>query len=1131
MNNIVHLHAHNWFSYLDGYGSPESHVKRAKELGMTALATTNHNHLGGCLDFQRSCKEHGIKPLLGVELYYTKDTSILSLPANCRHELALRAAEKDGVIIEKKDTNKVIKEKIGKYEYDTKQFHILFIAKNQTGWNNLVKLQSEAAKVCTYNGRFICDDAMIDKYKEGLIMTTACLGSIVNNFIMKGEIEEAYAVLDKWHKMFGENFYIEIQPLCNEEQLVCNMHLIEYATNNNVKLVATNDVHYANESDIDNHDTLLCIGIGKIKDDPDRMRYDEEFWIRTREEMRLAFARQFEDSFNEYKDIIESALDNTNEVADKVEDDIVIGSKTPILPKVKIPGKFTPEQYLTVESYKNLFKYLKDHSECKPAEYLARLDLELNVINSKGYADYMLIMKNLMQWCESQDIPTGPGRGSAAGSLCLFVNRITKCVDPIKYGLLFSRFLTMDRKDLPDIDSDFSFLKRDRVIQHLKDTYGEECVSFISNNVELGVKNGLKDIGRVLNIPFSVMNGITAEIDLIINEAPSISFKDLDNLKNEDEIAYNRFKVLEQSNAKLFKIARELEGSPRNQGVHASGVLITPMPISDIFPVRYNDGSQVVMYTGPQVESIGGVKLDILGLKTLDVLDLTVKSVHPEATIYQLYDTVDNYLSNEEMFASLNRKETEGIFQLESNMFKGLISEIPQTNIDDITVLTSLGRPGPLSAGLHTELANRKKGESPISEPLPGTMHIVEDSMGVLVYQEHTMRISQVVAGFNDSQADSFLRKAQAKKKKSLMELCDQWFVYGKINEEPPIGYNEEDKDQPFYDPKGKYGDPIKGGIANGYDKKELKDYCKKIEGFCSYLFNKSHASCYSFLSCCTMYCKTFYKTQFFASLMSLQTKQEKIDLYCRIAGNYGIEIKAPDINLSNEFFTAKDKTILYGLGSVKGVGDAAIPNIIANRPYKDINDAYTKIGKKSFNKKVGEALIKVGAFDFINENRNALLNEYQTIRKAKKEEAFDELGYSESVCIQYEQDLLGTAITYKPFWDTVLEGETITVYMTIDDIIEKVDKRGGLMANLKVTIEKCKVDGIVFASLYSKNIGKFSLAKEEGSAILAKIKKDDKGKFILSSLENKPPKKMQSKTNPGGMINSFSNIIESLTS
>ena len=725
----------------------------------------------------------------------------------------------------------------------------------------------------------------------------------------------------------------------------------------------------------------------------------------------------------------------------------------------------------------------------------------------------------------------GPGRGSASGSLCLFVNGITKCIDPIKYGLLFSRFLTMDRTALPDIDTDFSYLNRQRVIQYLKDKYGEECVSFIGTYTEMGVKSGLKDVGRVLNIDFATMNALTKKIDEWTDEAPSIKFKDLDKLADGDErdrAIYQEFKATEEQYPELFRLARAFEGTPRNQGVHASGILVTPMPINDMFPTRTDkEGNRVTLYTGPQAEMVGGVKLDILGLKTLDVLDLTIKAVHPSATVYQLYDEVDKHLDDAEMFNSLNRKETEGIFQLESALFKGMISDILPKNINDISVITSLGRPGPLSAKMDKIYAQINRGEIEAKEPLRGTWHIVENALGTICYQEHVMRIAQVVAGFDDNQADSYLRKALAKKDPVKMELCKQWFIYGKVNTEPSNDLN----DKTYYDPEAKHGREILGGVNNGYTAEELEAFWEGIKGYASYLFNASHAACYSFISLCTMYLKTYYRPQFMAALLSLQSKQEKIDLYCKVAQGYGIEVTTPDINLSNENFTAVDNKILYGLGSIKGVGATAIPTLIACRPYNDLADAYEKAGKKAFNKKVGESLIKAGAFDFLNSNRNSLLNAFQDVRNAKKEERYDEDAYGEDLCTEYEKAVLGSAITYRPFWDTVQPGEVVTVTMKLNSVREKVDKNGNMMAFINVNISNMDIKGVVFASTYCKNVDAFDM--NLNTEVYAQIKKDDKGGFIVNKVLKTPPKTIKNKQNnvTEEMINSFDDLLSKMAS
>lgn len=455
---FVHLHLHTSYSFLDGFNDPYEAAKRAKELGMTAMAITDHNHLAGVIDFQKACYEEGIKPLLGVELYYTWDTNILSMSLDDRTKWAVERAKANGVEIPKGIKKKDLRELIAPYEYDTRQYHVLFIAMNQTGWKNLVKLQSEAASKCTFNGRYLVDNELLRKYNEGLIMTSACIGSPVNHLFIEGRDEEAIQILNTWKEIFQERFFIEIQPLDLHLQWTANVKLIKWAKENNVKIVSTNDVHYTRKEDHDDHDTLLCIGIGRFKDEEDRMRYSNDYWIKDYDEMLESFAKQIqsmkENDFDgkelfdeeEYIKAAIEGLDNTNLIAEMCTD-IKLGSDTPLFPKIDVPKGHTPESWLTLKCYQALYRYKKRNPEINLKIYEKRIVDELRVINPKGFAPYMLIVEDLVKNC---GVITGPGRGSAAGSLVLFLLGVTKEIDPIKYNLLFFRFLTADRTSPPD---------------------------------------------------------------------------------------------------------------------------------------------------------------------------------------------------------------------------------------------------------------------------------------------------------------------------------------------------------------------------------------------------------------------------------------------------------------------------------------------------------------------------------------------------------------------------------------------------------------------------------------------------------------------------------------------------------
>jgi DNA polymerase-3 subunit alpha len=1087
-NKFVHLHLHTTYSFLDGANKISDCIKRVKELNMDTVAITDHNHIGGWLDFKQACEDNNIKPIYGCEMYQTWNTNILSLTADDRRQLAINTYTVDtGLTIPekvngKKITKKQVDEIIKDYIYDTKQYHLILLAMNQTGLNNLIKLQSEAADKCTYNGRFCCDFEMLREYNEGLICLSACLGGMIPSAIKHGDINKARELIEEYQSIFGDRFYLEIQPLAVNEQKLVNRQIIDLANQYGIKYVATNDVHYTLESDADDHDTLLCVGIGKMKNDPDRMRYENEFWIRSYDEMRNAFQRHIALTEEE----IDTALNNTLLIANRIEDNLSMGSKTPLFPKVEIPEGLTAEQYLINKSYKGLYKYYKENSDIDIIKYEKRLAEELDIINTKGFAPYILKIIENVEYCESVDIPIGPGRGSAAGALTLFVNGITKVIDPIKYELLFFRFLTKDRKDPPDVDMDYAYYGRDKLISHLEEQHGQECVSHIGTITVMGVKSGLKDFGRVLGLPFEESNNISKEIDIITDKAPGIKFKDLDGLLDDANdcintneqlynsliAKYNKFKTLENRYPELFRLARKFEGTPRNMGVHASGVLVMPCNVTDYFPTRTVDGIRVALFTGPQLESLGAIKLDILGLKTLDVLDKTIKAVDPNLKVNDLYKEIQNHLDDGELFHMVQQKETEGLFQMESNLFKSIIGDILPTDIKDLCAILAIGRPGPLSAGMHTQYANRKNGFEIAIPQLRGTDEITESTYHTIIYQEQIMLIAKKIAKFNDAQTDSLCRKPLAKKKKDLMEIFRKCFIFGKVNSELPEDYDETDINQPYYDTKGKYGDPILGGIHCGYTIEELEDFYEKLKGYASYLFNKSHSATYAVITLCTMFLKIKYPAKFLAALLSMQTEEEKINTYSKVASDLGIKINTPDINKSEVDFIEDNNTILYGFKSIKGLGQASIDKILEFRPFNSLQDCIDKMTKKYANKRVLVGLISSGAFDSFNSNRYELLNEMMDIRKDKDDRYTPDM-YDIESCVALEKKFLGTSLSYDEWWNTILDGDNFEQTFSLIDVTEKLDKKNNMMAFATLSIQGTEIKTLIFSSIYNKT--KFS--------------------------------------------------------
>lgn len=711
MSNLTHLHVHTSYSFLDGMCKPHELIARAKELGMSSIAITDHNHIGGSYDFQKECKNQGIKPILGLEAYWTEDMTELSKPSEERnldsYKKALEAAEitltEYDVITKKTKNSKIkvteVKEKCKPYAYDTHQYHIIFLAMNQTGWNNLIKLQSEAAVNCTFNGRFLCDNKLIEKYNEGLICTTACVANRIARYINRDKNEAAAKqLLLSWFNIFKDRFYLEIQPLNLKDQINVNKFYLKMSEEYNISIIATNDIHYIYKEDHDDHDTLLCIGTGKKKSDYDRMKYTNDFWLRSYDEMLKAFQLQYEFNYEElpenYLDRVKEALENTNKVADRIEENIKIGSDVPLIPKVKLKEGQNAPDYLTIQCFKNLYKlaetdeYVKEHLR----EYEKRLDTELDVIIPKGFADYFLVVQEYVEWCRNHKIPLGCGRGSAAGSLALYLLGITKIADPLKYHLLFERFLSKDRTALPDVDLDFDYYKRDDVIHHLEDYYKPDHVAHIGTYTIMGVKSGLKDVGRVLEVPFETMNNISKELDEILDK-PQPKFKDYDELKDSsndnDKEAWKRFHKLEEDNSQIFRLARKFEGLRRNFGVHASGILAMPIPITDMVPLRIADGVRVCLYTGPELEDINLVKLDILGLRSLSVIDDCLKHLEKPIEYEKFMDQIN--LNDSNVYATLRAKKTDAVFQLESDMFKGMIDDIQPDKFNDIVAITALG--------------------------------------------------------------------------------------------------------------------------------------------------------------------------------------------------------------------------------------------------------------------------------------------------------------------------------------------------------------------------------------------------------------------------------------------------------
>lgn len=1084
---FTHLHVHTSYSFLDGYCHIPKLVSRAKELGMESLAITDHNHMGGIYEFLQECKKQNIKPILGYEGYQTWDTLSLSKPVEERWADAALKAKEAGDLTEKEAEDlasgkkgvkgiKDIKARAEKHMYDTRQYHLILLAKNQTGLNNLIKLQSESAKVCTYNGRFLFDMPMLRKYSEGIICTTACVANMVASRVRKDDLDKAEELILEYKDIFGDDFYLEVQPNAFDDQVKVNNFYLTMSQKHNIKLVATSDVHYVLKTDNKDHDVLVCVGTGTDIYNPNRMKYDHNFWLKSEEEMQDGFKYLINTSETEasvarakYALYLE-AMHNTQEIANKVGE-YKLGSDVPLMPK--LPGVKNTKRKLRELAYKGLYELAKryDYIANDIKRYEQRLAYELNIINYKDFADYMLIVREYLNWADNNGVMTGPGRGSAAGSLVLWCIGITKNVDPIKHGLLFGRFLTIDRTGLPDIDSDVSYYGRDKVIEHIKDLYGENNVAHIGTYSQMGVKSGLKDIGRALKIPFDKMNALSKIIDDFKDVVPpQPKFKHYDALKDgnaTEQSLYTKWQKLEADNKELFRLARAFEGLKRNFGVHASGVLAMPCRVDDYFPTRTDaDGVMITLFTGVECEELGTAKLDVLGLKTLSIIETTLK--HLDKDVQWLYDSFD--IEDKKLYKLLAQAKTDCVFQLESDMFKDMLRNMKPNSFGDISVATSIGRPGPLSAGLDKQYIACKNGKSAVEYPIHGIENILDDTYGIIAYQEQLMQIAKQVSGFDDNQADSIVRKIIAKKKASMFPMMIRCHIYGKKNCEGPEGW-EQDDNAPWYDPKGKYGPEIKGAVSNGYTPEEMNYYFDYISGFSSYAFNRSHAVAYSFISMLTTWLKLYHPVEFFAAYLSMQSLEDLVR-YIPLVRKEGIDVEVPDINVSNLDFTPNGNTILFGLGSIKGVGLSSIPAIIEHRPYTSLEDAMEKIGKKAFNKRVGSALIKSGAFSNIKHNRLELMNEFYDLRKDKDERLNNE-DYGKELIMSFEMETLNCPVTYTPEWFSMEDKtEVENVKVKITKIDERKDKSGNLMAFCKGDVGGgVEIDLIVFSSIYLNNL------------------------------------------------------------
>ena len=903
--NFTHLHVHTEYSLLDGFSRVKTLVKRAKEKGMTAVAITDHGCMFGAIDFYKAAKAEGIKPIIGCEVY--------------------TAPRK----LTDKDPN-----------YDKHQGHLVLLAKDMTGYKNLIKIVSKSyVDGFYYKPRTDMDE--LKKHSQGLIALSACLAGDVPRAIMNGNYDKARKLAMEYRDIFGNgNYYLEIQDHGLPEQKQVNTEVVRLSRELNIPLVATNDVHYVDKDDAKIQDILMCLQMQKTIDDENRMKFpSDEFYLKSREEMEQLFPE------------LEEALDNTNEIAERCNVEFEFHKYH--LPRYDVPEGYTTNGYFRELCQKGL---VERYGEDCPEEYKERLEYELNTIENMGYVEYFLIVWDFINFAKQNNIMVGPGRGSAAGSIVAYTLKITD-IDPMKYSLLFERFLNPERVSMPDIDIDFCYERREEVIDYVKRKYGEDHVAQIITFGTMGAKIAIRDVARVLNVSYNKADQIAKEIPF---ELGMTIDKAMDSNPTLVELYESDAEARE-----VIDISKRLEGTLRHASTHAAGVVIARNPVDEYVPLYKHQDSITTQFTMTTLEELGLLKMDFLGLRTLTVIRDALDLIELNRDIKGYTEHIDfskMEYDDDEVFETLSQGNTLGVFQLESSGMRNFMKQLKPNSFEDIVAGISLFRPGPMdSIPTYIENKNNPEKVTYINDKL---RPILEVTYGCLVYQEQVMQVVRDLAGYSYGRSD-LVRRAMSKKKMDVMEEERQYFIHGKFDDEGNI--------------------EIPGCIRNGISEEDANKIFDDMIDFARYAFNKSHAAAYGVLAYETAYLKVHYPVEFMAALMtSIMGNSDKVVEYIRECNAIGIPVNPPDINKSFSKFSVEGDSIRFGLAAVKNVGVNIIENIVKEREengeFKDFVDFAKRLDTKDTNKRVVESLIKCGAFDQISENRATLMAGYESV-------------------------------------------------------------------------------------------------------------------------------------------------------
>lgn len=968
---FVHLHVHTEFSLLDGAARIKDAVKRARELEMPALAITDHGTMFGVVDFYKACSKEGIKPILGCEVY-----------------MAPRSMENR--------TPKV----------DDNLYHLLLLAETNEGYRNLLELVSQGfTRGFYYKPRV--DKETLSRHSKGLIALSGCIAGEVARKLLAGDATAARQAAADYQDIFGPgNFYLELQDHGFEEQKTVNRELLNLHRETGIPLVVTNDVHYVRKEHSEMQDVLLCIQTGKCVSDPDRMKFQsQELYLKSFQEMNLLFGE------------LQEAIANTVLIAQRCNVKLEFGNLH--LPDFNVPEGHSVDSHLRSLCLQGLELRYGRH----PGEQVhQRLDFELNVIKQMDYSAYFLIVWDFIRFARENGIPVGPGRGSAAGSIVAYALGITN-IDPLRYGLLFERFLNPERVSMPDIDIDFCFERRGEVINYVTQKYGYDRVAQIATFGTMAARAAIRDVGRALGIPYGEVDRVAKLVPAELHITLSKALNDSPDLK----AAYE----LNPEVQKLIDMAGLLEGMPRHASTHAAGVVITREPLTHYVPLyKASDGPLTTQFAKDQVEELGLLKMDLLGLRTLTVIADALVLIEEGGS--SAIDIDQLPLDDQATFDLLGRGDSTGVFQLESSGMRSILRELKPESFEDIVALVALYRPGPLGSGMVEDFISRKHGEKEVDYFHPDLKPILKETYGVILYQEQVMKIAQVMAGYTLGQADS-LRKAMGKKIPEIMKLHRDWFINGSLTDE-----------------KGKpLKQPIPGAVAKGYNRDVSARMFDLMEFFAGYGFNKSHSAAYAMVSYQTAYLKANYPVEFMAALLTaVLDNTDKVATFIEECRRMGIAILPPDVNQSRHSFHSLDGKIRFGLAAIKNVGMGAVHAIIQEREARDLfkgfSDFCRRLDTKTVNRRVLEGLIKAGAFDSLGHFRSHLIATVDTGLSLAQQAQRDRNSGQLSLLDLWGEDVEDTIVT--PLSDIpeypradllAMEKETLGLYVSGHPLIE----------------------------------------------------------------------------------------------